>query len=609
MGRLYASEGLWPASDPLLHTSDRAPVPHEWLFQVALHYGQEATGFQGLRVAHALAVAGVLALVFAIFRRAARGVAMAACATAIFSALCWYRLFQLRPDLVTIPATLLLYVLWLAPERGPSALRIALGALLFLVWVNAHSLFAIGLALVVAALLGTGLAAVLGAGEANTQRARRLALALVAGLAVTLVNPRGWAQHMTFFVESEAGAIWALEDDFLRYDPLTPIFGNPAFTPVAWGLMTGLLVAFVATAAWMAAAHLRERSPERLRALDPVHGGLAAAAFVACIVSVRFHWLCVFPLLYLLPRWPSLSGPAALLTVFLAVAIPVQGGFAALAREVAREPDGYRAPWLDARYAGSGARFLADAGLEGRLYNPFNLGGFLGYWLAPKGLRTFIDGRLDHIPAHVLDDYRTVRRTSLSGPTHVLRATLDPYDVDLFFADAFPEAEYPNRQSGYHLRRLREWMLVHAGRTHAIYLRRGPASRANLARVIEYYDRLGVPFDPVRGLDVSRVVREAPAWAERQGLLHPDRERLSPSELAAHAWRVGDFETQVALDRQSPSDDLEARRRLADGLLHLGRFREALRVARALRREHPDYKDAVYLYNVARDGEKAARRR
>ena len=58
-GEMFLAEGLWPVADPMLHTSgERAPIQHEWLFQVALHGLERATGFQGLRVAHVLAVAG-----------------------------------------------------------------------------------------------------------------------------------------------------------------------------------------------------------------------------------------------------------------------------------------------------------------------------------------------------------------------------------------------------------------------------------------------------------------------------------------------------------------------------------------------------------------------
>ena len=39
MGEVYATEGLWPSEDPMLHTAEgRAPVQHEWLFGVLAHF-------------------------------------------------------------------------------------------------------------------------------------------------------------------------------------------------------------------------------------------------------------------------------------------------------------------------------------------------------------------------------------------------------------------------------------------------------------------------------------------------------------------------------------------------------------------------------------------
>jgi hypothetical protein len=245
-------------------------------------------------------------------------------------------------------------------------------------------------------------------------------------------------------------------------------------------------------------------------------------------------------------------------------------------------------------------RFLADAGLEGRLYHPFNLGGFIGYRLAPEA-QTFIDGRLDHVPAEVLDDYLTIRRTSRRGPTAPLRERLDRWGIDLFFADSFPEAWYVDRESGYQLRRLPEWAPIWVSRTHAIYLRRNARNRANLARVAAYYGGRGVPFDPARGLDVARVIAEAPAFAREQQLVLPMTASLA--ERAEHAWRVGHFEAQVELDRELHERVPDARDpalRLADGLLALGRNRRALNLLERLEARFPGDAEVLRLAAEAR---------
>ena len=105
MGEAYATGDLWPDEAPLVHTTHgRPPVPHEWLFQVAVHGVDVAAGHHGLRVLHALAVVVVLSLAFATLRRGSNDLGVAALAPSVFAALSWYRLVQCRPDLLSFPA-------------------------------------------------------------------------------------------------------------------------------------------------------------------------------------------------------------------------------------------------------------------------------------------------------------------------------------------------------------------------------------------------------------------------------------------------------------------------------------------------------------------------
>jgi len=631
MGSLYATGDLWPRADPLLHTTVlRPPVPHEWLFQVGLFRLREWLGFPALRVLHGAAVLALLGSVYAVSRRASGDRVAAAFATLVFLALSWFRLVQLRPEVFSALAVVALYALALRPEVGPDRARTLLCLGLFAVWVNAHSLFAIGLCLLVAALLGAALHAVLrtfvdapGA-DPNPTRTRRLVLALAAVLAITWLNPRGFDQHLTFFTESRAGLIWKIRDDFLPWQPfVAPVDAGQVFTPLAWGLIDALYALVLGCALWRLWRLHRTRSAAALRGLDPVHLGLALASGVACLVSVRFHWLCLFPLLYLLRQWrawrpvPEAARAAlAVGCVVLALATPRSAGFAAYASELAFEPDGYRSQWMDERYCGPGMRFLRDAQLEGRLYHPFNLGGFLGYWLAPD-LRTFIDGRLDHVPAEVLDDYLAIRRASRTGPTHVLRDRLDRWGVDVFVADAFAPERYDQRLSGTHLRRLPEWIPVYASSSCVIHLRRNPRNRPNLERVVAYYALREVPFDPQRGLRVGRALEVAAEWADAQRLRHPAQGALEAQvargsqaeqvfaleQLAAHAWRIGDFDAQIPLDRAHLRLRPDARTpgvRLADALIQRGRHRAALAVLAKVLARHPGDPEAAYLERRAR---------
>jgi hypothetical protein len=635
LGEVYARQGPWVPEDPLYHTTQGQPtVPHEWLFQVAVHGLQRALGFQGLRVAHALAVAGIALSAFAIFRRAAAAAAPAALATSVLLVLSWYRLFQWRPDLASVLALLALYVLLLERERPPGAARLCGALALFALWANLHSLFAIGLALLVAALLGVALERILlracvrdAPPRSGAGLARPLALALLLAALASAVNPRGFEQHATFFVESASGDIWRLEDDFLPWNPLRPAQDRRALVPLCWLLADALLAACALTAAFGLRRLLRERSAAALRDFDALHLGLAAASLVAMLVAARFHWMAFFPLLYLLRALrrrserdpacgPAAARAAAAAGLLLALAFPRGIQLDSYVREVAVEPAGYASPWLDQRYCGAGVRFLRDAGLEGRLFHPFNMGGFLGYWLAPR-LKTFIDGRMDHYPSEVLDDYLRMRRASQAGAMRMLSELLEKWQVDVFFGTGFPESRYSERTWTAHLRRLPGWVPVFVSQTHSIFLRKVPRNSRNFALVKAYYLQRNVPFDPERGVDVSAAIRRRPGWAVSQGIVpahyarllaeregsDPERRRAALAELGELYGRVGAFADGVEVDRELAALDpqaLEPRRRLADGLLQLGRAAEALAVAEELHARDPAYGDVEILLALAR---------
>ena len=56
-----------------------------------------------------LVAAGIAGLAWSLLRRASGSVVFAHAATAVFVACSWYRLFQLRPQVVSIAAALVLY--------------------------------------------------------------------------------------------------------------------------------------------------------------------------------------------------------------------------------------------------------------------------------------------------------------------------------------------------------------------------------------------------------------------------------------------------------------------------------------------------------------------
>jgi len=541
MGEVYATEGPWPGADPLLHTAHvGAPVQHEWLFGVAVHGVEQAFGFGGLRVFHGLAVVAILGMAGSVLRRASGALEPACLATAAFAVLAWWRLIQLRPDLVSILATLVLWRLVLEPREPPSRQRVAACVALLALWANLHSLFAIGLLLLGAGLVGVSARTLmlrrLGAHASAAReraRGRRLGATLGLGFLATLANPRGIEQHLTFLRSSSESGIWRITDEWRPF-PLLGLEGRlPSLGVLEWALGLALLVLLPLAVAAAARGFLREPSERILERADPVRLALGAASVVAFLVSIRFLWLGVFALLYVLhvargaehrACWsPARRAAGAAFAAALALGFPLASSYALV---LANLPLGswWTAPYAPAKYPVAAVELLCEAGLEGELFNSYGEGGFLGYWLAPR-LRTFVDSRTEHYPAEVLEDYLRIKKRRGAGD---LPGILDRYGVDVFLGTGYPtsHARAGMDFTGAHLEGEPGWVLVSRGVGHAVWLRRDPANEANLARIAAFWSRRGIPFDPRRGLDPTLLVESHAAWAARRGLVPGDLPRI-----------------------------------------------------------------------------------
>jgi len=614
LGRAYASHGPWLDADPLLHTAAAPPAPAAWLADLALYGLARAGGLSSLRLAHAAVVAAILSAAWLALRRASGSRRAASLATAAFAALSAYRLYQLRPDLLTIGATLLLYRLLLAEPRPPSRRQVLLATLLLGLWANLHSAFLIGPILLAAAIAGLCAAAALGSREERAPlvaRARRLGLALALGLAATLVNPAGPAQHLAYFhagVESPDLAIvvdeWAPLDLFHLPVPNLP----PSL--LAWAI-TWLLLASCAA---IVPAGLRRRwrsAPDAPP--DPALAAVAVASLVAMLAAVRFLWLGLFPLL-LLAQWsaPRLASPraprrilgtaAALASLALALAFVRWGDWPMIGGGLRPSLGSYARAFPPEKYHAHAVWMLADAGLEGRLYNDYFMGGFVGFWLAPR-LRAFVNGTLN-LPREQLKAWAALSKHRGERPGESFAELLDREQVDVFLGVRTPEVPRSSRPRIYttaHLERTPGWIPIFRTPREGVWLRLDARNRPNLERVAAYYAREGVPFDRERGFDPAAVIREAPEWAEAHGLVPRDLAALEAARagsdparklgalerLAEQRAALGLYEEAVAIEREilgANPGAIPPARRLVWSLLRLGRFAEARAEARTLER-------------------------
>jgi hypothetical protein len=617
MGELYSAEGPSSHHEPMLFThGDVEPTPHEWLSEVLFYQVQHHTGFQGLRVFHVLLV--VLSVGLAVWAARRRGVSwpLSLAVGVFFILLSQQRLYQTRADLFSIPCALA--ILTLVLDR-PWALRwptAAVSLLILVFWANAHSLFLIAFALAGAVGLGLVFEAVLARSEpsaspnAPTRSLRTLGLFVLAGLFATALNPRGFAQHVTFFTSSDKHAIWDVTDDWFPFSPLSLADNSPMLSPLAFvaGNMTLLLLVVAAVLSARQAEARRAQDPEGATALLDLPGlmvGIASCA--AFMISFRFLWMGIFAVLYAARVFSRLdlrgTAPigAGVATLGL-VLTPGPGQWTLLMGDVPKDPSTYLAtPVNHTAFAGEGARFLSEAGLEGRLFNNYTLGAYLGYHLAPK-LRTFIDGRTEHYPALVAEHYDVIERGGYTADGAPFTALLEQYGVDLFFGVGGPGYGYVAVPTLRHLESITGWLLVYRSAGFAIYARtpepRGQADAAsvarrqtNLDRISDYYRRLGVPFDPAMGFDVGAVIRAAPEWAVSQRLVPPGvAERVSSpgsnlrdDGLVMPLFVAGDYAgaARSALGTSDPNVAAVG----VEALIALGRYDDAselLQMSRAL---------------------------
>ena len=536
MGEWYVLEGLWPTTDPMLHTNGHiTPVQHEWLFGVAVHSVERALGFQGLRIINVLAVILIIGLVFDIFRRQAGGIAEACLGTGSFVILSWLRLMQDRPDRWSIVSLLLLYRLVLEPGRQVTT-RTAVGALLLmLLWANAHSLFAIGLALIGVAMVGRFfesqlLAQLNGAETSELGDSKRLLWLLLSCTAITLLNPRGIWQHLTFFTSSTTTAVWAVTDEWLAFYPWSSGPPNSPVLPWLTWLVADIIIAGFIAALAVGYRHLKRHSEQpALKAFDPTLMLLGIVSIGAALVSFRFLWLLVFPMLFILrvrkeaagsgtiggDRWIGLSSSLAAIAVCgLLLAWPTESGAWSLhMSDVPMETDEYLSTAVNhRRYAGEGAAFIKEAGLQGNLFNNYTLGAYLGYQLSPK-IRTFIDGRAEHYPPEVMIDYDVVTAGAIRSDGRHYLDILNDRKVDLFYGVGGPGYGYHADNTLHHLEAVPWWTLIFRSAGHGIWVRTGAESSENLQRVASYYANRNIPFSAERGLDVGAVIRDHTQYA------------------------------------------------------------------------------------------------
>ncbi len=618
LGDAFLSQGPFLDADPYLFAAPGPPQPSSWLGSALMAGVLDAAGFAGLRGLHVLMAAAIGAIVWALARRESRSTWAASAVLLGFLLLSTWRLVQLRPDLFSMLATLALHPLLIAPRQGPGAGRILAAACLGALWANLHAAFLLGPVLVLgvaASLLALDRLPGRAPDPARRRRGLRLGVAGVVLLGATLLNPLGPSAHLAY-LESGSGTLelGAVTDEWARTDLLSlPPPNRPPGWP-AWLLSWASLVAVVAGGVRI----LRETGGARNGArgarpapgiahsspLDPALYAQAVAGLAAALLATRFLWMEVFALVVgarilgdAVRAGALRTGlPSAALAVGLAgfglAAIGLHlrtGDWPLVSRSLIANATSYAEPYYPARFNAFAVDFLADAGLEGRVYNPYPIGGFMGFWLAPR-LAMSSSGTMN-VEREAMQDFLAIAERSPRRAGESFAALLDRHGLDLFLGTGLPIELIPDRRGPAevaHLEGEPGWMLVYRSLRSAVYLRRNERNRENLARVARYYAQLGVPFDANGGgLDLERLLAERLDWAIAQGIVPSDFAALvasveggsaSDAAGALEGSRASDAAGALEGSRASDAASADDAHRLAMLYATLGLYERALAV-------------------------------
>jgi len=566
----------WPRTDPFTFTvADHAYVDTSWGYQVVLALLERAFGPAGLVLLHV----ALILLTWVLVYRTAAGVTGDRQALVLFTALgavaCEMR-YDVRPEVLSY--TLLALVLYLLHRHAAgSALRTWYLPVVFVVWVNCHSLFVLGWIALGCFVLGLWL------------RDRRPDLRLIGWsascVAVTLLNPYGWRgvafpfTLLTRFGEENpfnqtigefvSPFDLALSEQFPFY-PRLPIYSfRLLFALVALALIPLIrrkrwcLVLLALPFGYLSFSMVRNIPLLVVACLPVVAAGLGGLPG-----STRRR-----------RRWPGRAVPvAAALTVALTLSVFHDAYYIS-----SRRQDRFGLGWNERTQPVAATQYAQRAGLDGRVLNHLNFGGYL-MWAGAR--RVFIDGRLEVMGEEFFDEYRQVLSSEAA-----LERTVARYDIEWLV--------FPHRINRSLLRALDvdpRWTLAYVDPLAVIFTR---ADKVDPLRV-----HPGVSQRPVEPLGATSSLpgldgtpRRGAVSRRLLGLVRRERYPHAPFHLGLFHYFRGDTvraATHFARAiRDSDGAYYEIYHNLGASLYRMNRLREARDCYRVVLAEIPDYEPAL----------------
>lgn len=462
-GRICIEQHQIHATNTYSYTHPDHPMPnHHWATGVVFYLIKSAFGFTGLSVFYAALSLAAFLVMFSIARQAV-GLAVAGVAAAALMPLLTHR-YEIRPEIFTyLFAAVSFWILWSLREKRLDARWIWAIPLIQVLWVNLHIYFVLGIGLVGAFFCEALLFRFLGK---DTGELRRTAWLLGAVVVASLINPFGVSALIYPFSDFQHARVPVIEN--------MSVPGIAASGLSYSNIMTFKVLAAVFILCWIVLLLLRPTRAALPLFLISVVFTAAAWQHVRNFTLFATFALPIFAinLRSLLPS--SWTAPGRLTHVACVVAFLVVAGAHG---ESLKERWNLRGGGL---FPGQekAAAFFKEQGLKGPVFNNYDLGGYLIYYLYPDE-RVFIDNRMEAYPVDFFHD-EYIPMMSREAKWNEISATYGFNVVFFGITERSPAAQTFVRFIGMHP----DWALVYSDLFTVILVRRTP-EHADLIRAQE----------------------------------------------------------------------------------------------------------------------------
>lgn len=412
-GEYIVETATIPHADVFSLTNAGQPwVTHEWLTQVVFYLLFRLGSFPALIITFAAVIAAALAFVYARCPGKPYVAAAAVLLAALASAVTW----GVRPQMVSLLFTsIYLWVLDSADAQGKRR-RLWILIPLMLLWVNMHSGYALGIAILSIYAFGAAIHHIRQSGWRIPDRRSplvSLAIVLVLCIAVVPLNPNGFTMFVYPFGTLFSGAMQTYIQEWF-----SPDFHSIQFQPFAWLLL--------ATLGAISISGKRPSLVEILLLLGSAYAGLSSARNIPIFALVAAPLLADSLWSFIVERgWTGHVESRLRVTrgMVLVNWLLLAGlGLAAVSRivmVVQNQPASEQT-----RYPAAAVDYIISHQLTGPIYNAYGWGGYLIWRLYPKQ-RVFIDGRADVYGDAFINRYLAAWRGDAGW-----QALLDQYKVN-----------------------------------------------------------------------------------------------------------------------------------------------------------------------------------